>query len=171
MIDFSLVFKIVIVISLTMSCTNTRKISYFNNIQDSEIASNFDNLEPVIQRNDLLSISVSSLNPEASRLFNAPNISDTEVANLTGRAINTSGYLVDQEGMIEFTIIGKIEAAGMTKTKLKENISKKLIADKLLLDPIINIRYLNYKVTVLGEVARPTVVNVANEKITLLEAL
>src|SRR5690554_3030909 len=102
MSNFSSILKFVLVILIASSCTNTKKISYFNNIQDSEIETSIENLEPIIQRNDLLSISVSSLNTEASKLFNAPNISDTEVANVTGRAINISGYLVDQEGMIEF---------------------------------------------------------------------
>jgi polysaccharide export outer membrane protein len=64
-----------------------------------------------------------------------------------------------------------MEAAGLTKTKLNVNILRKLVDQELLIDPIISIRFLNYKITVIGEVARPTVVNVPSEKITLLEAL
>jgi polysaccharide export outer membrane protein len=127
--------------------------------------------EPLIQKNDILSISVSSLNPEASKIFNAPNITEAEGVDLTGRAMNISGYLVNQDGYIQFPFLGNIKAAGLTKKALKENIAQSLVTKKLLLDPIINIRFLNFRVTVLGEVAHPTVVNVPSEKITLLEAL
>lgn len=155
---------------ITSSCINTRKVTYFTDLDDSTIESLVENLEPVIQKNDILSITVSSLNPEASQLFNAQNIPD-EGANVSGRGFSISGYLVDQEGTIQFPILGKIQASGMTKTNLKDDLTKTLIDKKLLIDPIINIRYLNYRVTILGEVSRPTVVNVPSEKITLLEAL
>jgi polysaccharide biosynthesis/export protein len=153
------------------ACVNTRKAVYFNNIQDSEIQAGLADLEPLIQKNDLLSISVSSLNPEASKIFNAPNVSEAEGLDLSGRAMSISGYLVNQDGNIQFPFLGNIQAAGLTKKALKDNIAKSLVAKKLLLDPIINIRYLNFRVTVLGEVARPNVVHVPSEKITLLEAL
>jgi polysaccharide biosynthesis/export protein len=153
------------------ACVNTRKAVYFNNIQDTEINAGLTDLEPLIQKNDLLSISVSSLNPEASKIFNAPNVSEAEGLDLSGRAMNVSGYLVNQDGYIQFPFLGNIPAAGLTKKALKDNIAKSLVAKKLLLDPIINIRYLNFRVTVLGEVAHPNVVHVPSEKITLLEAL
>jgi polysaccharide biosynthesis/export protein len=153
------------------ACVNTSKAVYFNNIQDSEIVTQVESLEPVIHKNDLLSISVSSLNPEATKIFNSPNVSEGEFANLTGRGIGLSGYLVNQDGYIQFPILGNIKAAGLSKKSLKENITKSLVDKRLLIDPIVNIRYLNFKVTVLGEVASPTVVNVPNEKISLLEAL
>jgi polysaccharide export outer membrane protein len=67
--------------------------------------------------------------------------------------------------------LGSIKAAGLTKLQLKESIVKNLIDKKLLLDPIVNVRLVNYKVTVLGEVNKPSVIPVPNEKITLLEAI
>ena len=153
------------------SCVNTRNVVYFNNIQDSEIASTVEAMEPVIRKNDLLSISVSSLNAEATRIFNSPNVSQTDAALSSGRGATISGYLVNQDGSIQFPVLGNIQAAGLTKKDLKDNISESLIDKKLLLDPVVNIRYLNYRVTVLGEVTNPTVVNVPGEKISLLEAL
>jgi polysaccharide export outer membrane protein len=83
----------------------------------------------------------------------------------------SSGYLVSQDGFIEFPALGKIMAAGLTKQKLKEDITEKLVNSKLLIDPIVTVRFLNYRVTVLGEVARPTVVTVPNERISILEAI
>ncbi|QHL88829.1 polysaccharide export protein [Nibribacter ruber] len=152
-------------------CSSTKKVVYFNNIQDSVLPSGVENIEPLIQKNDLLSISVSSLNPEASKIFNTPNVTDSEAPDFSGRATSVSGYLVNAQGYIQFPILGNIKALGLTKRQLKESITKSLTDRKLLVDPIINIRYLNYRVTVLGEVANPTVVNAPNEKITLLEAL
>jgi polysaccharide export outer membrane protein len=153
------------------ACVNTKKAVYFNNLQDTEIEAGINDLEPLIQRNDLLSISVSSLNPEATKIFNAPNITEAEGLDLSGRAMSISGYLVNQDGNIQFPYLGNIKAAGLTKNELKDSIALNLVTRKLLIDPIINIRYLNFRVTVLGEVAKPTVVHVPSEKITLLEAI
>jgi polysaccharide export outer membrane protein len=169
--NFLSFFYFVLCLILFTACVNTRKAVYFNNIQDTEMSADLAAIEPLIQKNDLLSISVSSLNPEASQIFNAPNITEAEVPDLAGRAMSVSGYLVDQHGQIQFPFLGSIQAAGLTKNQLKDHIAKSLISKKLLIDPIINIRYLNFRVTVLGEVAKPTVVHVPSEKITLLEAL
>jgi polysaccharide biosynthesis/export protein len=164
-------FYLLLCLLFFSACVNTKKVAYFNNIQDTEIKTAIMDFEPLIQKNDILSISVSSLNPEASKIFNAPNVTEAEGVDLTGRAMNISGYLVNQDGYIQFPFLGNIKAAGLTKKALQEDIARTLVTKKLLLDPIINIRFLNFRVTVLGEVAKPTVVNVPSEKITLLEAL
>lgn len=161
----------VVVAILFGSCVSTKKAIYFNNIPDSTIRFTIQSLEPVIQNNDLLSISVSSLNSTATEIFNAPNIAMIQTSTAAGGNMTASGYLVDQEGFIKFPVLGNIKGAGLTKKALSEDITKRLIESKQLLDPIVNVRYLNYKVTVLGEVSRPSVINVPNEKITLLEAL
>ncbi len=118
-----------------------------------------------------MGISVSSLNPEASAMFNAPNFSYANVSTSTGATVQASGYLVDANGNIQFPILGNVKAGGLTANQLRLKLTDSLLDRKLLADPIISIRYLNFKVTVLGEVEHPTVVNVLNEKITLLEAL
>jgi polysaccharide export outer membrane protein len=131
-------------------------------------------LEPIIHKSDLLSISVSSLNPQASIIFNAPNTpaAATGSGNISeGSFQSFAGYLVNQDGEIQFPILGNIKADGLTKKQLSDEITKKLIDNKLLVDPIVTIRFLNFRVTVLGEVARPNVINVPNEKITILEAI
>jgi polysaccharide biosynthesis/export protein len=153
------------------SCVNTRGAVYFNDMQESEFPSGVQNLEPVVQRGDLLSISVSSLNPDASIVFNTPNVMVTQASTASGSISQASGYLVDEDGYIQFPMIGNIKAAGITKKQLKQTITNELAERKLLVDPIVNIRYLNYRVSVLGEVARPSVINIPNEKVTLLEAL
>jgi polysaccharide export outer membrane protein len=134
-----------------VSCVNTRKAVYFNDIQDSTIPLTLADLEPIIQKNDLLSITVSSLNSKATETFNAPNTATMQSGSAMGNSIQATGYLVDGDGYIQFPVLGKIKATGLTKKALTDNITKSLIDTKQLLDP--------------------TVVNVPNEKITLLEAI
>jgi len=153
------------------SCANSKRATYFYETPDSMFATNVENLEPVIQENDLLSITVSSINPEAAEMFNRANISEAKTANSVGNVANISGYLVDQDGFIRFPVLGKIEASGKTKKALREELTSILEDRKLLLDPIVDIRYLNYKVSVLGEVKNPTVLTVPSEKISIFEAL
>jgi polysaccharide export outer membrane protein len=140
------------------------------------------NIESVIQKNDLLNITVSSLNPEASLVFNLPNqaaaVSSLSVATnpngMSGSSGNLQqpmGYLVSTDGTIKFPVLGAIQAAGLTKKQLEQSITNSLTEKKLLTDPIVNVRFLNFRVTVLGEVARPTTINVGNERISVLEAL
>lgn len=160
---------IIIITSAFASCVNTRKAVYFNGLNDGTITSNTPVPETVIQRNDILNISVSSLNPDASAIFNAPNI---YTYSLNGAGTNTlMGYLVSTEGTIQFPVLGTIKAAGLTKEELKGTITKKLVDQKLLTDPIVSVRFLNFRVTVLGEVNHPAVIPVPNEKISLLEAI
>jgi polysaccharide biosynthesis/export protein len=172
---------------LVPSCMNTKKAIYFNNIQDTVLIGAVSAKEPEIQKSDLLSITVSSLNPEASSLFNAPNLmmastastsaSSNSSLSASGMGITSNGptqvlgYLVNKDGMIKFPVLGDIKAAGLTKNQLGDLIAGDLSDKKLLVDPIVNVRFLNFRVTVLGEVARPTNINVTNEKISILEAL
>lgn len=154
------------------SCVNTRKAVYFVDQQDATLNSSVTIPQTVISQNDLLSITVSSLNPSASAVFNAPNVVyQNNTTNSNAGPVQASGYLVDEDGNIQFPILGSIKAAGLTETQLRSQISKGILDRKLLVDPIVTVRHLNFKVTVLGEVGNPTVVNVPSEKITLLEAL
>ena len=162
---------LIFIISCLYSCVSAKKATYFYGTEATEFKTEMESLEPTIQKNDLLSISISSLNPDASKIFNTPNVSATQTSTATGTTSQASGYLVDQDGFIQFPFLGSIKAAGLTKKALKEDIKDELISRKLLLDPIVDIRYLNYKVSVLGEVGHPSVLTIPNEKVTLLEAL
>ena len=83
----------------------------------------------------------------------------------------TGGYLVSQDGTIKFPILGNINAAGLTQKQLENNIAQLLIDKKLLFDPIVTARFLNFRITVLGEVNHPGVVYVPSEQISILEAV
>ncbi len=170
-LKFTILAALVSAITLCGSCVNTKKAVYFNNVQDSQLDIVSSELEPVIKPNDILSISISSLNPEASNVFNAPNLPSSTANVGTSTTTQSNGYLVSLEGFIQFPILGNIQAAGLTKKQFKERLTKTLLDKKLLVDPIVDVRYLNFRVAIMGEVARPTVVTVPSEKISLLEAL
>ncbi|WP_281542527.1 polysaccharide biosynthesis/export family protein [Maribacter aestuarii] len=148
-----------------------KKVTYFNDLGDAQFEEIGETLEPVLQKNDILSITVSSLNVEAAEMFNVANKTSTLNGATNGRPLPTSGYLIDQDGNIQFPFIGSIMAAGLTKKDLRQYITKELIIRKLLLEPIVDVRYLNFKVSVLGEVNNPSVFTIPSEKVTLLEAL
>lgn len=161
-------YCVLILLLAGVSCTNTKKAVYFSDQKNGSFeAPAIPKL--VIQNNDLLSISVSSLNPEASAIFNQPN--NAAANSNTTTTVAATGYLVDGEGNIQFPFLGAVKAAGLSKDELKDKLIKSLVDKKLLVDPIITVRFLNFKVTVLGEVAHPTVVTVPSERISLLEAL
>jgi polysaccharide export outer membrane protein len=151
-------------ITLLTGCVNTRESTYFVGQNDAELTSTPVSPQTIIAPNDLLGISVSSLNPSATDIFN------TTTVNTYGQK-QAAGYLVNKEGLIQFPVLGNIKAQGFTPEQLREHIIKDLLDKKLLVDPIVTVRVLNFKVTVLGEVLHPSVVDVPNEKISLLEAL
>jgi polysaccharide export outer membrane protein len=166
----TLLFSIGFVLALT-SCVNTKKATYFNDIADTAMIAATNIPEPIINPNDLLSISVSSLDPQSTLMFNAPNTPVATAAGGNSALQQAVGYLVNRDGMIKFPILGEIKAQGLTKKELETNITRQLLDKKLLFDPIVNVRFLNYRVTVLGEVAHPGVINVPSEQISILEAL
>ena len=153
------------------SCSTSKNTVYFNNQQDAVLKASNLSTKNVIQPNDILSIAVTSLNPAATEIFNKPNNSYVSSSSVTGANLQSPGYLVSNEGNIQFPVLGTMKITGLTTNEIREKITSELISKKLLVDPIVIVRQLNFKVSVLGEVGRPSVVNVPSEKISLLEAL
>lgn len=170
MAKFFLLITILALVACS-SCTSTRNIIYFNNIGDSTFKSGKIEGQNPIQPNDILGITISSLNPEASAIFNPMNNNNARSTTVTGASTEAGGYLVGPDGTIQLPVLGVIKAGGLTKDQLKANITNMILDKKLLVDPLVEIRFLNFEVTVLGEVARPTVITVPNEKISLLKAI
>ena len=163
--------SIIFIALLFSSCVNTKKVVYFNNVQDTTFYSgNVENQNP-IEPNDILSITISSLNAEASAAFNLQSNNISRATTVTGSNNESAEHLVNPDGTVVMPILGSIKAAGFTKSQLRQNITNLILTKKLLVDPIVDIRFLNFEVTVLGEVAKPTVITVPNEKISLLKAI
>src|SRR6185437_2695652 len=164
-------FIAAIIMLFSISCTNTKKAVYFNNVQDTTFLQRGNEVQTPIQENDILGITFSSLNAEATAIFNPPNNNNSRSTTVTGSSTESGGYLVSSDGTIQLPVLGTVKAAGLTKKELKDNITNMILSKKLLVDPLVEIRFLNYEVTVIGEVAKPTVITVPSEKISLLKAL
>ena len=153
------------VVLILASCGNVKKIQYIQGPYDTARVSNITIPEPVVQPNDLLGIIVYSDNPAATALYNQPITKTAE-----GAGEQTPGYLVDKEGNIQFQGLGKLHVAGLTKKQIADLLDSHL-KDKYLKNPYYNIRFLNYKITMIGDVAKPGVYNIPSEKVNILEAV
>lgn len=126
--------------------------------------------DAVVLAGDWMSVVVSSKDAELTQMFNLPIVSTSMVGSGTS-SNRVSGYLVDDSGCIDFPQLGVIKIEGLTLIELSSLIKKKLIDGGYINDPIVTAQYLNFKVSVMGEVARPGTFTVSSGKITLLEAL
>ena len=117
---------LLLLINVLSSCSSTKQATYFSNASDTTILTRLDDAETLIQKNDMLSVYISSLNPEASAVFNAPNSQATTTSTTTGSA-SAGGYLVNTDGNIQIPILGNIKAAGLTKKQLKADITNSII--------------------------------------------
>ncbi len=120
-------------------------------------------------------ILVESETPKVAAPFNKQTNKqinlETGYNNFNGINPILDGYLVSKNGEIVFPILGKLKVSGLTHQELGVLIEEKLKSGQHITDPMVTVKLLNYKIYVMGEVARPGVVNVDNEKITILEAL
>lgn len=162
---------VIILATLITSCGGTKNIAYFSNVGDSTFFSGKSMDPNMIEPNNILSITITSASREADVAFNRQNNFVGRATTLTGSNTESGGYLVNPDGTIDMPGLGTVKAAGITKQQLKENITNELLSRKLLVDPVVDIRFLNFEVTVIGEVGRPTVITVPSEQISMLKAL
>ena len=147
---------------LASSCGTTRNITYLSNLGNSVENTSEVRQQPniTIQPDDRLSITVSSLSIESNAIFNANNTMGIE---------EVTGYLVNEKGLIDFPLIGEVQLAGLTKSEATETLTRKL--NEYVKRPIVSVRFLNFRVTVLGEVNRPSSYNIASDHVNIFEAL
>lgn len=158
--------------SLLSSCRTQKQVPYLQGRIDSAGLNQLNIPQPVIQKGDLLSITIFSDDPAASAFYNQQAGSGSSALSSiqsTANTQNAGGYLVDAEGNILFQSLGAIKAEGQTTLQLSSYLKEHL--KKYLNNPYAIVRFLNYKITVLGEVAKQGVYTVAGENITLLELL
>ena len=169
-----------IIITLS-SCIDRKQIAYFQKgNQEHDTITAARAFVPKIQPGDILFISIGSLNPVASSFFNPYSTMPVTADNSQGGSgggtasgavsqVAAPGLLVDSAGTIEIPLIGSIQVSGLTTSQLREILKKRLVT--YLKEPTVNVRFLNYKISIMGEVARPSVYVIPNEQITLPEAL
>ncbi len=159
------------------SCITRKQITYFQDIPSSDsIKASATNVglrtalyEPTIKPGDILNITVMSLSPESNALINYPFINQNVSTPEKTLTQATPGFLVDNEGNVQIPMLGNIKVDGLTTSQIRKLITEKL--DKYLQSPTVSVRFSNFKITILGDVARPGIYPVPNERITLMEAL
>lgn len=156
---------------LLSSCVSRKKIAYFQNIDEAMAQAENYSYTPEIRANDMLQITVSSYDLKAVQPFNLPLVNSQGITGMGGGAGQNQlqSYLVDSDGNIEFPVLGTLKVAGLKRQELIKHLEQKI--GEYVVDPIINIRIINYKVTVMGEVTRPGTYSIQDERITLPEAL
>lgn len=164
-------FRILLIFALFpllfFSCRTQRAVyNYLEEIKDTSFKKSVYITEPFIQKNDLISIRVysASLDPSVDQLYNMGN-----QQNQTAQSMQFTGYLVDVNGNIEMPRVGALHVEGLKKSELEALIKSKLEAQ--LTQPSVVVRFLNFRITVLGEVGTPGVLNIPTERLTILEAV
>lgn len=155
-----------------IGCNTRRNLVYFSDLKDSAYKSLILNQhDPEIQANDILGISISSLNPESNVLFNKgmllPSNQSGGESSISGSL--SDGYTVDKNGMIHFPVIGMIKLAGLNREGAELKMTE--VLSNYVKNPIVNVRFLNFKVTVIGEVNKPSSFTIQGDRINVLEAL
>lgn len=149
-----------------VGCASSKKIIYFQDLDNDKLLKNVDFNEVRIQKDDMLSILVSGPDKEVIQPY---NLTISEGNNLGDFQRTTVGYLVNSTGEIHFPILGKIKVEGMTRIELEEHLTKQIGKD--VKDPIVSISFKNFKITILGEVRSPGTFTINSEKINILQAL
>ena len=159
-------------ISLT-ACRTYEKINYIQDVKPGEesVIDNFSSIR--IQPRDMISIVVSCRNPELSTLFNLPVVSYQAGSEFseTGLSQRLLGYVVSEEGTIDFPILGTIEVGGLSRKETADLIKGKIIDGNYIKDPVVTVQFLNFKVAILGEVMNPGTYTFDGDKLTVLDAL
>ncbi|MEO9021809.1 MAG: polysaccharide biosynthesis/export family protein [Ginsengibacter sp.] len=165
-------FIVVVVYLLGMvSCVSSKKIIYLNDLADTTKGGlqNAQNVfETPIQKNDLLTIAVGGSNAEDLIALNSGS-GAIPGASSVGSASKGIGYLVEADGKIQFPFLGRVQAEGLTRVQLEDTLSKRL--KDYTKDPVVNVKFMNYGYTVLGEVSHPGRFEMENERTTILDAL
>jgi polysaccharide export outer membrane protein len=160
------IMLLLILTAILPACSSYQKIPYFQDLDKSQVTSDdITNLSPVvIQANDQLSISVNSLNQDAANIF-----SNNIVNAGTNAASPVYGYIVDKNGEVLLPLVGLTKVAGLTAAQLGVQLQDKLVT--FLSKPIVAVRIVNFKVSVMGDVMHPAIYTSNSERLTITEAL
>ena len=184
-------FIIISALFMLASCHTSQELAYISDAQRDSAQAILTTYNTTIHPGDQLYIYVYSQNPEAAMSFNqethAYTVELSQAANRDtvrnrhllqmaettkqNKSYQVPGYLVDQDGTITFPILGKMVAAGLTQDSLSNKIQQMLIQGGYLLDPVVTVTPMNFRVSVVGEVRQPQEIHVTGDRLTLLEAI
>lgn len=151
---------------MASSCVTSKEVSYLQNLKHNQTIPLSENFEALISPNDQLRISVIGVGDEKelAEPFNP-------FGSVQGSTQNSIGYLVDVNGDIQFPTLGKLHVKGMTRIQLQDTIANRLVKGGYMNDPVVDVRFMNFRIFVLGTADGGKVLNVDNERCTFLEAL
>jgi len=177
--SYSVVPILLCAILFACSCGTNKKITYFQDTPDSlylspKVLAGAPYREPIIQPNDILQISILTLDPQVNNILAAANAASITIQpGSTGAApappATVSGFLVDAKGQVELPVVGKITVGGMSTALARDSIHDRVAV--YYKNPVVNVRFANFNVTVLGEVAHPATYVVPSEKVSILDAI
>lgn len=169
----NILFALSLALMAMVSCSTVKDIAYFQNKVVNEPEAIDKHAGIVIQPKDMLSIVVSSRNPELVAMFNLPVVSYQAGSEVVSSGYNQRlmGYVVDNDGSIDFPVLGPIQVSGLTRWELSELIKNKLLKDGLLTDAVVTVEFMNFKVSVIGEVNAPGTYTIEGDKVTILQAI
>lgn len=162
---------------LVTGCAGQKKILYLQDLEEGERLRIEKSYDVKITYDDLLGITVHSRNPELTIPFTLQSGGSSSSTSLgTTGTSGTSGqkgieYLVDSKGEIDFPILGKLHVVGMTRMELTNYIKQRLIDEDYIKDPIVIVKFLNFKVSILGDINGAKTINVNSDRITIFEAI
>jgi UDP-N-acetylmuramyl pentapeptide phosphotransferase/UDP-N-acetylglucosamine-1-phosphate transferase/protein involved in polysaccharide export with SLBB domain len=163
------IMAVCFLLPLVFSCTTKKEILYFQN-SDKAKFENSAAMDPKIESNDILSIKINSIDIESSKIYNLELIEGGAVAPAL-EIMKLKGYLVNTEGTITLPVLGVLKVTDKTNTELEKFLTEKLKNEGQLKDPLVTVRVLNAKVTVLGEVRIPGTFTFTEKNLTLLQAI
>lgn len=164
----------------TFSCSAPSHVTYFQDLRPGESEQKvIAATEIKVRPGDKLSIIVNSRDPQLSQLFNLPYVSQQigqisaskGAGSVSGSSLGISGYTVDEQGMIDFPVLGKLEIAGKNREEIAAFIKEELLSKNLVKDPVVTVEYMNLCISVLGEVNSPGRYSIDRDKVTLLDAI
>ena len=163
-------FRSLLLISLISlsACVSRKNINYFQNDNDISLKRE-KGFALRFKSDDLLTINVSSQDLEAVKPFNLPSVAYNVVSNSVSGIPKQQSYLIDAEGFVQFPVLGMLKLKGLSRIEAIKLITSKL--KPFVSDVSVNIQILNFKINVLGDVQKPGMFQVQNERITVLDAL
>ena len=157
---------LLLVICLLSSCATKKEIVYFQDAENLTDKINEQTFEPIIESNDILYVSISSMNEAVLLPFKRSTGLESNASNSNA---GLQGYLVNVDGDIRFPVIGNVSVVGKTRGQVEADL--KLELSEFITDVVVDVRIMNFKITVIGEVNNPGVYNIPDERVTLPQAL
>ena len=159
-----------VVMSVAMvfsSCSHTKELAYVSDAERNSAQAIINAYTSSIHSGDRLYIYVSSQTPESVIPFNE----ETNKGNEGFSDGRTVGYFVSEDGYITFPVLGKIKAEGISRDSLAHEIEHRLLSEGQVTDPIVEVKMMNFRVAVIGEVQSPQELHLESERLTIFEAL